>query len=153
MSKRRQIPVRAEHDDEHPPCPEGCGKCCDPVVLVYSQADVASMGLMMSDRDRNWVLNELTPISRREGLRRTPHFKGGGKTVFQFDGAGSPTVAFSLFYECKNLDPVTKMCRVYDDRPSACRDFPIDTDAPTEFIGATALPDGCVYEPIVARYR
>lgn len=32
------------------------------------------------------------------------------------------------FYTCKHLDPETKLCRDYENRPTMCRDFPYGSE-------------------------
>jgi len=51
----------------------GCGQCCSPVVLPYSRHE-AQMLLpavrheMFTEREWRWIMEDLEPIPRRDGL-------------------------------------------------------------------------------------
>lgn len=135
---RRPIPVAVKPE---PSCPPSCGACCYPVVLPYSKLDIISLGPQIDDDTRRWVLEDLTPLSRREGLRRAPYLAQGGTTMAII--AGRPTLAYSVFYECRHFDPDTKKCGIYDDRPDACREYPLYGEAVLD--PAKAVPAECVY--------
>lgn len=30
------------------------------------------------------------------------------------------------YFHCRHLDPKTSLCGIYEDRPSMCRDYPVD---------------------------
>lgn len=116
----------------------GCGSCCDPVTLSVSQDDVRRLlPYQVGARTRQWVLEELRPLSRREGLERAPWLKG--RQTMQIGPDGKPDFTPSHFYECTNLDPVTRQCNRYDDRPPVCRNFPHDGQARIN-PGATLAP-------------
>lgn len=94
----------------------------------------------LSPRDRKWFLEELTPISRREGLKRARYLKSG---LTSFSVEGKPQLLATAFYDCVNLDPETGLCRSYDDLPATCAGFP-------EYQGpwpdpSKALPPTCAW--------
>lgn len=105
----------------------GCGACCDPVVLPYTLNEIRQQlpGACAEPLDREFALEHLTPISRREGLRRAPYFTAGGVTVLGAPGQpGSEFLAYSFFYECDRFDRETRQCTAYDDRPPMCSEYP-----------------------------
>ena len=96
-----------------------CGKCCNPVMLPVSKIEVMTDYLMDPD-DRRWILEDLTPISRREARELAPyHF---GHTTPMVDAAGE--LAFMSFYRCRHYDPESRRCTDYENRPGICRRFP-----------------------------
>lgn len=107
-------------------CPAACFACCSPVAMAYTRIDVELGRVHLSPRDRRWFLEELTPISRREGLRRAPYL-GNGLTGYSV--MGEAMVLPTAFYECSNLDRETGLCRSYDDLPDTCSGFP-EYDSP-----------------------
>lgn len=122
----------------------GCGACCSPVTLSMSQEDVRrKLPGQLDARTRRWILEELTPISRREGKARAP-WVGGGMTLK--NGRYSPD--YSFFYECKNFDPVTRLCAAYDDRPEVCSGYPWYQAAPNP---GAALPPYCSYREDIGK--
>lgn len=40
------------------------------------------------------------------------------------DGPGEILLSPNVF-RCANFDPDTKLCRIWDDRPDVCRDYPL----------------------------
>jgi len=101
----------------------GCGGCCYPVVLPrhISKAHLkaepgfrfVAPGGADADRCKQWVLEDLTRISRAEALRRRPAL------------AMNPLAnSGQFFYECRQYDVETRKCRDYENRPSICSGFP-----------------------------
>lgn len=120
----------------------GCGSCCDPVTLPFTQAEAAQMRLgSIDERTREWVLLELRPLSRREGLRRAPWL--AGKATVAMDDEGNVTAVYSTFYECSNLDPVTRQCTAYERRPDVCRRYPYQPNGRVH--PGAALPHWCSF--------
>lgn len=121
----------------------GCGQCCDPVVLPFTQREI--MATLPSQHehpaDREHMLHDLIPISRREGLARAPYLSGG-VTWASIDGGRSFLETRSVFYECRHFDRETRRCRIYERRPPMCRDYPWYGDPPD---GSKALPPDCSY--------
>lgn len=116
--------------------------CCSPVMLPFSrlEAELAPRDEMEAE-NRRWVLEDLTPISRREGLRRTPYVKDG-LTIYGNENTGETFWFWSHFYDCKHYDAATKRCMNYDNRPPMCRDFPWYGVAPDPL---KSLPEHCSY--------
>lgn len=130
----------------------GCGGCCNPVALTYRPIDVLTGKVLhLTDADRRWVLEDLTPISRREGLERSPHMSQGGRTAYLHEG--EPVLLWTHFYECRHYDPETRQCMNYDNRPDICSGYPW-FDMPPE--PNLALPLECSFredigQPVVIR--
>lgn len=120
----------------------GCGACCDPVVLPVSQLDVARDPRLMGDEDAQFVLEVLRPIRRRDGLAKASYLSAG-VTVLGAPGTPESTVlVWSMFYECPRFDPETRRCTDWENRPPLCRGYPW-YDAPPD--QAKALPTECSY--------
>lgn len=100
---------------------------------------------MMDERDRQWLLNDLTPITRREGLRRSPHYHNG---ISEFGvrhpvtGAITHVPVVTLFYECCHYDRETRRCLNYEHRPPVCSGYPWYDERVDP---AKALPEACEY--------
>lgn len=136
----------------------GCGQCCSPVVLPYSRHE-AQMLLpavrheMFTEREWRWIMEDLEPIPRRDGLARAPYLTDG-KTRLMVDGYGE-VVLFSNFYRCRQYDEETGRCLTYDDRPEVCAEFPWYGDPPDP---TKAIPPPCSYnadvgQPVAAPTR
>lgn len=98
-----------------------CGSCCDPITLAFTQDDARRMLPTEIDaRTRRWIIDELVPISRREGMARSPWIT---HTALPMKG-GQYDPGYSQFYECRNFDRVTRRCTAYEDRPPVCSGFP-----------------------------
>lgn len=100
-----------------------CGGCCDPVMLPYSRIQAETAGPDMDPLNRRWVLEDLTPISRREGMARSPYVKDG-LTILGDQRTGEAHWFWSFFYDCKHYDAENKRCTNYENRPPICRDYP-----------------------------
>lgn len=99
----------------------GCGSCCSPITLAFTQEDVRRLlPAQMDARTRRWILHELVPISRREGKARSPWTDHAAMHI----RAGKFDPGYSHFYECRNFDRTTRRCTAYEDRPDVCRDYP-----------------------------
>ena len=135
-------------------CPPACGACCSPVVLAFTPSDVQRLGpqqrrQFLSPRDEHWVLHELVPLRRRDGIERVRDYMGqGGKTVGALDAHSPGTVLWSHFYECIHFDPEARTCGVYDDRPDACREYPWPDGQPDR---RKSLPLTCSYRAEIGK--
>lgn len=123
----------------------GCGRCCDPVVLPYTQNEIRRLlpgyGLI-EDENRRFVLEDLTPIRpRRRGLEMVSDYMAEGAKSSALH-LGEPMILFSHFYECRWYDRETRQCLNYDDRPPMCREFPTYGDWPDP---TKAIPPECSY--------
>ncbi|MBU6427443.1 MAG: YkgJ family cysteine cluster protein [Cyanobacteria bacterium REEB65] len=92
------------------PC-NGCGACCNPVGLHrdISKAAIERGEFHPCEADREWILRDLKRIPKAEAIRRNPLIA---------------TTDQRNFYECRNFDPLTRLCLRYDDRPPVCSGFP-----------------------------
>lgn len=125
----------------------GCGRCCDPVVLPWTPQLLERTTGIIDDRTREWALHEIKLLPRREGLARTRgYIAQGGITTALVNGTA--VTMFSHFYECQWYDPDTRTCGNYDNRPSVCRGFPWYDDPPDH---RKAIPDECEYNLDVGR--
>lgn len=122
------------HDLDCSGCP---GACCDPVVLGFTKLEASRMEL--DARTRRWVLEDLTPMPGREARAKAPQLFTG-RQMFQADGT---PILFPMVYRCRHLDPDTKLCTNYADRPDQCRDFPRYGDPLVR--PDAVLPATCVY--------
>ncbi len=131
----------------------GCGACCNPVVMPYGPADLRDFRLIEAARADPDELDNLlfarahfTVINRREGLQRAAYLSEGGKTTCAMDADSRPIVAWSFFYSCDRFDPETRSCTDYENRPPLCRDYPF-YGAPLDdpWNKAKALPETCAF--------
>lgn len=124
-----------------------CGACCSPVQLPYSQNDLRFAAPWQVDPEmRRWVLEDLTPIPKRDGLARSPHLTQGG-TTFAIIG-GQPSAVTAFFYECRHYDPDNRACLNYENRPEVCSEYPWYGEGPDP---SKALPLTCSYLADVGR--
>lgn len=124
-------------------CVPGCGLCCAPVVLNYTQLDALG-DTRMDPEERRWVLEDLTPMPAKEVAAVWPE-------IVRKPVAGivdGQVVMTRYLYRCRNLDPDTKQCRIYDRRPGACRGYPWYDDPPHP---AKTIPPQCGYNLDVGR--
>lgn len=119
----------------------GCGGCCSPVAMPYTQDDVRrTMPGQMHPENRRWILEDLVPISRREGLARSPYMDSGPTFLRRPDD--SVVEQWTWFFECRHYDPETRTCGNYEHRPPMCSGFPWYGDAPDR---TKALPHECSF--------
>lgn len=115
----------------------GCGCCCDPVVLSASQRDYAGQfpGLPGGPEraNRDWVL--LTPIPTRDGMRRARYLDSAIQPL------GNAQIVL-FFFECRHFDTENRVCTNYENRPPVCRGFPWFDTAPNPVQG---LPLECEF--------
>ena len=95
----------------------------------------------IDDRTRRWVLEELTPISRREGLDMRPDLRGRNTLTWARDHWEA---TYSSFYLCSNFDVDTRRCSAYDDRPPVCAGYP-HYGKPPRADAVPALPPECSF--------
>lgn len=130
----------------------GCGRCCDPVPLPYTQEDIARVlpGMLAGGKaDRDFVLHVLKPISRREGLARSWYSSGKTAGLTSSDPRnGKAEVVTTFFYECSWYDRENKRCTNYENRPPLCRSYPWYEGRPDPQV---ALPAECSFNADVGR--
>lgn len=118
----------------------GCGGCCSPVSLAWTQDDVSRMLPTQIDaRTRHWVLHELHPLTRREAVAATPWLQGLQTYAVR---NGVLVLDRPTYYRCDHYDEDTKMCGDYDNRPQVCRDHPTYRG---KVQPGACLPPGCSY--------
>lgn len=105
----------------------GCGACCQPVILPYSPADIAIHGQRLDPETVAFYHEHLTPMSRADGRAIVGSWSGGYSEIF--DGERWVLLA-AFYYQCDRYDPVSKQCGDYEHRPSMCRDYPWYGDLP-----------------------
>lgn len=131
-------------------CREHCGACCDPVVSPFTLNEMAQTTPGQwpdGGANRDFMLNHLRPISRREGLRRAPYLTDGVTVMGRPGEPGSEVIAYSFFYECEFFDTDTRRCTNYDNRPPMCRMYPWYGNDPTRdsLEKSKALPRMCAF--------
>jgi Fe-S-cluster containining protein len=123
----------------------GCGSCCDPVVVSYTKID-AQTSPDMDPADRAWVLNDLTPMPRRQVVEREPWLLDGSPRLSMAQDGGELFVPY--FYSCRWFDGDTRQCTNHDGRPPACRGYPWRDHAPQPH---AALPPTCSFRADVGQ--
>ncbi len=127
----------------------GCGSCCDPVMLPYGKLEAVRWA--MDPADRRWTLEDLTLMSHKEVKAKDPEFYAA---VMDIDRKLSLNGDRPFFFSCKNFDEQTRECRIYEKRPPACRDYPWRGKAPRK----TPLPSSCSFradigQPVIFREK
>lgn len=147
MSRRRKRPRvrRLAQPESVGHCVPGCGRCCNPVVLPFARIDVQLRGENLGPEDRRWVLEDLTPMSRRDA-KDLAWYQFSRPTLGVVNGRPVPGPAY--YFRCRNLDPVTKACGIYDHRPPACEGYPWYGGEPHPDM---AIPPECGYNLDVGR--
>ena len=125
----------------------GCGRCCYPVTLAWSQREVAMMPPgTMDPVSRNWILHDLVPISRREGLAMRPDLKGKQTIAVESFGPNGTNWSMqrSQFFLCRHFDAERRRCNNYEGRCSICRGYPyLEASPPKD--ARPCLPPECSY--------
>jgi Fe-S-cluster containining protein len=112
-------------------------------MTPWTQAEIRDLGPdQMPAENKRWALEDLTPINRREGLRRSPYLTDGGVTILGDERTGEAVMVWSRFYECRHYDRENKRCMDYENRPPVCRDYPWYGQAPDPL---KSLPLECSY--------
>lgn len=116
----------------------GCGGCCDPVVLPFTQQQVKFASKFdIDDEDRRFVLEDLTPMRPKLALEKRPEMRGRPLV----DAAGD-LMLLPHFYTCKHFDEETRACTNYEGRPPVCRGYPWYDSGPKH---GAALPPACSF--------
>lgn len=112
----------------------GCGGCCNPVALAVTVSE--AMALLPTDsaiprrpgeqridpRTRQWIIHELTPITKRQAVELRPELEGRRTSIRLGDGTYSPRP--TRYYRCRWYEEDTRQCTNYENRPDVCRDYP-----------------------------
>ena len=115
----------------------GCGGCCDPVFMPYSQEQALAYKDQIGPESMRWIQEDLTPMSRRQAKLREP------KLVRRLSKLRRQADAEPMhFYSCRHFDPDTRRCLIYENRPPVCRRYPwlLGKSVP-----GTPLPAACSF--------
>jgi len=118
-----------------------CGACCDPVSLPFTQSEMAQATDVPLDIKR-WVLYDLTPMSGREAKAKEPWIFAHNIVAHRTDES------IPFFYRCRHFDPEQRVCTAYEQRSSACRDYPWGDKAPNP---NAALPPSCSFREDIGK--
>jgi Fe-S-cluster containining protein len=118
-----------------------CGACCDPVTLPFTQQEaIEATGLM--PRTRDWILHDLTPISRKEAKRKAAWVWSDRI------GAKKMSEVMQFFYRCRWFDPESRLCSNWQNRPLPCSGYPWGDDPPRP---EAALPPTCSFRADIGK--
>jgi len=101
----------------------GCGSCCQPVVLPFTK-DELMRAKGVPERTRDWIMNDLTPMPRREAKQREPWLFAIDRVLADYDGIIDIEDNYPMFYRCRWFDDDRRTCTNYDNRPEPCRRYP-----------------------------
>lgn len=119
--------------------------CCNPVVLPFTKVDVELGIVQVGAEERRWVLEDLTPMSRRDAkVLAAYQFERPSMGIL----GGKPISDPPMYYRCRNFDETTKECAIYDHRPPACSHYPWYGNEPHPNM---AIPPQCGYNLDVGR--
>jgi Fe-S-cluster containining protein len=120
----------------------GCGCCCDPVVIPHSPTTLANgvSAQVAGPELVAWMREHLTPIKRSVGIR----LAGAQGLGHQTDAiiGGVPVSLLSWFWSCDLYDPATRQCTDWEHRPDICRGYPWYDEPPDP---TKRLPLECSY--------
>lgn len=120
----------------------GCGSCCDPVVLPFTKDEAARSNLPAYVKW--WVANVLTPMPAREAKQIEP---------FLFARPHVSTTVSQMtpfFYRCGWFDRDARVCTHYLERPPGCRTYPWrDTPVPGASLPPTCSYNADIGQPVV----
>lgn len=124
-----------------------CGKCCNPIQLSYTPAQLKAAGPMALEHyeDYEFVLTALERIPYREGIEKLPHLRQPGIVFHGLDKKPTMSVAF---YKCKYYDEENLRCSNYENRPPMCSGYPWYGKAPKP---TRPLPYECSFNEDVGR--
>lgn len=93
-------------------CP---GYCCAafywPRTVTYMRKHAGQM------YDGEQIRDMLIPLTPKEARERYEKFSGKTTNAYVWKNRGH-------HFTCKNWDEETRLCKVYEDRPAMCRDYP-----------------------------
>lgn len=124
MGKKKNAPTPAVQQSDSHQCG---GHCCQKFFLPFSPTE-------LHEAYKVWHDNHERPTMSMEAAPRPKlysdiwliypmviplgHFEEPPiRQIVPVHGSG-------YWYSCKNWDPKTKLCTIYDDRPAMCRDYP-----------------------------
>jgi Fe-S-cluster containining protein len=104
-----------EDRESLPTCP---GHCCAVLRLRDSLETLRAE----DDPESQQIADMVIPLTHRQAVARSRKF--GSTCVIKATPAGPN----SGWYACRNWDEETRLCTIYEDRPSMCRDYPYDRE-------------------------
>lgn len=93
-------------------CP---GLCCAAFYWPRTLTEMRKWPELSFDGEQ--IRDMLIPLTPKEANDRYAHFSSGRKSKFKWKNRGH-------HFTCKNWDEDTRLCRIYEDRPTMCRDYP-----------------------------
>ena len=126
-------------------CQPGCGACCSPVGLGYSQLELYNKPSRVNDDDYDFIMDHLTQITRKQALELNPWLKSA--RLYQLDINNELTMT-STYYVCDFFDTETRLCMNHENRPPLCRAYPWAGGAPNPEL---QLPPTCSFRADVGR--
>lgn len=114
----------------------GCGGCCDPVMMPYTQEFALRHADEFPTENLRWILEDLTPMTDHIAEEKEPEF------VRRVTNMARKKNQQRHFFSCINFDRHTRTCRIYEDRPPVCHGYPWLTGQPKH---GTILPPACSY--------
>lgn len=63
------------------------------------------------------IRDMLIPLTPKQARERYERFSGTPTRAYKWKHRGH-------FFTCKNWDEETRLCKIYEDRPAMCRDYP-----------------------------
>lgn len=106
-------------------------------MLAYTQAEAHTRP--MTEADRRFVCNDLTPIGPRAGDELGAWWIAALEAERGVPWHGLDGSPQRFYYRCRHFDEETRACLNYDGRPPICRAFP------GELRANSALPPPCEY--------
>jgi Fe-S-cluster containining protein len=93
-------------------CP---GYCCAAFYWPRTISYMREHGESMYDGAQ--IRDMLIPLTPKQARERYEKFSGQSTDSYKWKHRGH-------FFTCKNWDEDTRLCRIYEDRPAMCRDYP-----------------------------
>lgn len=93
-------------------CP---GHCCAAFHLPRTISEMRKNPNRIFDGEQ--IADMIIPLTPKEARERYERFAGKPTNAFPWKWRGH-------HFTCKNWDEETRLCRIYEDRPMMCRDYP-----------------------------
>jgi Fe-S-cluster containining protein len=100
-------------------CP---GLCCAAFYWPHTLTETRKRAAANRLTDGAQIADMLIPLTPKQAKERHVAF-GGTHDWMKWKDRGH-------HFTCKNWDEDTRLCRIYEDRPTMCRDFPYGNDCP-----------------------
>lgn len=127
------------------PVTNGCtGLCCAAFALPHTIRDLKARARQRAIVDSEGdpaegdkIADMVIPLTPKEARERNRRF--GGDAEFSWSNRGR-------HFTCRHWDEETRLCGIYDDRPSMCRGFPYEREDGCPFgcgCKGEAIQKGC----------